>query len=51
MPESGFRVTPTGAMRTAAWKIVPSGDAMVKGSTQELLLDAAALDRYEEFTN
>lgn len=51
MPESGFRVTPTGAMRTAAWKIVPSAEAVVKGSTQELLLDAAALDRYEEFTN
>ena len=47
----GIRVTPTGAMRTAAWKIVPSADTMVKGSTQELLLDADALDRYEEFTS
>ena len=47
----GIRVTPTGVVRTAAWKIVPSADTMVKGSTQELLLDAAALDRYEEFTS
>lgn len=49
-PESGFRVTPTGVVRAAAWKIVPSQDTVVKGSTQELLLDAGALDRYEEFT-
>ncbi len=48
--ESGIRVTPTGVVRTAAWKIVPSADTLVKGSTQELLLDADALDRYEEFT-
>jgi len=47
----GIRVTPTGAVRSATWKIVPSTDAVVKGSTQELLLDAAALDRYEEFTS
>ncbi len=46
----GIRVTPTGVVRAAAWKIVPSADAVVKGSTQELLLDADALDRYEEFT-
>ena len=46
----GIRVTPTGVVRSAAWKIVPSADAVVKGSTQELLLDAAALDRYEDFT-
>ena len=50
LPDGGIRVTPTGAVRTATWKIVPSADAIVKGSTQELLLDAAALDRYEEFT-
>ena len=50
-PSSGFRVTPTGAMRTASWKIVPSADTIVKGSTQELFIDAAALDRYEEFTS
>ncbi len=49
-PDTSFRVTPTGAVRTAAWKIVPSADTVVKGSTQELLLDADALDRYEEFT-
>ena len=47
----GIRVTPTGVVRSATWKIVPSADAVVKGSTQELLLDAAALDRYEEFTS
>ena len=51
MPESGFRVTPTGAVSNAMWKIVPAHDSVVKGSTQELLLDAAALDRYEEFTS
>ena len=47
----GLRVTPTGAVRTAAWKIVPSADTVVKGSTQELLIDVDALDRYEEFTS
>jgi putative GTP pyrophosphokinase len=50
IPDGGVRVTPTGMVRTAAWKIVPSADTVVKGSTQELLLDAGALDRYEEFT-
>lgn len=49
--DSGIRVTPTGVVRTAAWKIVPSADTLVKGSTQELLLDADALGRYEEFTS
>ena len=44
--QGGFRVTPTGVMRTtAAWKIVPSTETLVKGSTQELFIDAAALDR------
>ena len=47
----GLRVTPTGAVRTAAWKIVPSADTVVKGSTQELVIDVDALDRYEEFTS
>ena len=47
---SGIRVTPTGVVRSASWKIVPSAEAIVKGTTQELLLDANALDRYEEFT-
>ena len=46
-----IRVTPTEALRSSTWKIVPSADAVVKGSTQELLLDATALDRYEEFTS
>ena len=50
VPDGGMRVTPTGMVRTAQWKIMPSSDTMVKGSTQELLLDAAALDRYEAFT-
>ena len=50
-PKDGIRVTPTGAVRTATWKIVPSADTIVKGSTQELMLDASALDRYEEFNN
>ena len=49
--DEGIRVTPTGVVRPASWKIVPSAEAVVKGSTQELLLDAAALDRYEEFTS
>ena len=30
----GIRVTPTGLVRAASWKIVPSADAVVKGSTQ-----------------
>lgn len=50
--DGGIRVTPTGAVRTAAWKIVPSTgtDAIIGSQTQELLLDADAFDRYEEFT-
>lgn len=48
--DGGMRVTPTGMIRTAQWKIVPAAETVVKGSTQELLLDADALDRYEEFT-
>ena len=48
--DGGMRVTPTGMIRTAQWKIVPSADTIVKGSTQELVLDEAAIDRYEEFT-
>lgn len=51
LKSGGLRVTPTGAVRTAAWKIVPSADTVVKGSTQELLIDVDALDRYEEFTS
>lgn len=50
MQEGSVRVTPTGVVRTAAWKIVPSAETLVKGSTQEMLIDADALDRYEEFT-
>ena len=50
-PDGNVRITPTGVVRTASWKIVPSADAMVKGSTQELLIDADALGRYEEFTS
>ena len=50
LDSASIRVTPTGVVRTAAWKIVPSADTIVKGSTQELLLDADALDRYEEFS-
>ena len=49
--DGGMRITPTGMVRSAQWKIIPSADTMVKGSTQELLIDAAALDRYEEFTS
>ena len=44
------RVTPTGAISTAQWKIVPSTEAVSATQTQELLIDADALDRYEEFT-
>ena len=51
VPDGGVRVTPTGMVRTASWKIVPSADTVVQGSARELLLDASALDRYEEFTN
>ena len=49
--EGEVRITPTDVVRTAAWKIVPSADTMVKGSTQELLIDADALGRYEEFSS
>lgn len=46
-----MRVTPTGAVpAAAAWKIVPSAETLVKGSTQEMYIDVDALDRYEEFT-
>ena len=31
--DGGMRVTPTGMVRTAQWKIMPSSDTMVKGST------------------
>ena len=48
--DQSVRVTPTGVVRAASWKIVPSVDTLVKGSTQELMIDADALDRYEEFT-
>ena len=47
----GLRVTPTGAIRTAQWKIVPSAESSVATQTQELLIDGDALDRYEEFTS
>ena len=50
-PEEGIRVTPSEDARSASWKIVPSAETVVKGSTQELMIDAAALDRYEEFTS
>ena len=46
-----MRVTPTGAVPAAAWKIVPSAETLVKGSTQEMYIDVDALDRYEEFTS
>ncbi len=49
--DGGMRVTPTGAVRTAQWRIVPSGETVVKGSTQELMIDADAIDHYEEFTS
>ena len=50
-PDNGFRVTPTGPVRTASWKIIPSSETLVSSGAQELYIDAAALDRYEEFTN
>ena len=49
--DESIRVTPTGVLRTAAWKIVPGAETLVKGSTQELMIDADALGRYEEFTS
>lgn len=49
--DGGLRVTPTGAIRTAQWMIVPSADSTVSSQSQELLIDADALDRYEEFTS
>ena len=45
-----MRVTPTGAVPAAAWKIVPSAETLVKGAAQEMYIDPDALDRYEEFT-
>ena len=45
-----LHVPSLGRTRNPAWKIVPSKDTVMKGSTQELILDAASLDRYEEFT-
>ena len=47
---TAVRVTPTGAISTAQWKIVPSVESVSTAQTQELLIDADALDRYEEFT-
>lgn len=47
----GLRVTPTGAIRAAQWMLVPSADSVAAGQTQELLIDADALDHYEEFTS
>ena len=43
--DGGLRVTPTGAIRTAQWMIVPSADSTVSSQSQELLIDADALDR------
>lgn len=51
LPVQAIRVTPTGAVRTAAWKIVPSADAVVQAPPQELLIDVDAVERYEEFTS
>lgn len=46
----GLRVTPADTVHTAAWKIVPSADTVVKSVADGTMLDADALDRYEEFT-
>lgn len=53
----GVRVTPTGAVRAAAWTIVPASPDMAAPMTEpmretvrEMLLDPAAVERYEEFT-
>lgn len=51
MADGTMRLTQADIVRTASWKIVPSADTVVKGKTQELLLDADALDHYEEFTS
>ncbi len=48
--DQGLRMTPTGAVRNTAWKIVPSVPSEVKSMDSELVLDVDALDRYEEFT-
>ena len=48
--EGHFRVTPTGAVRATAWKVMPATETMVKGSAQEMILDVDALERYEAFT-
>lgn len=53
LKESGgtLRVTPTGAIRTSTWTVVPNTMADGKSSpTPELILDQEALDSYEEFT-
>ena len=47
----GLRVTPTDAVSTPAWTIVPSADTTVTSPAKDLTLDAEALDRYEEFTS
>ena len=46
----GLHVTPTDALSTPAWTIVPSADTVVKSADKEMKLDAEALDQYEEFT-
>lgn len=51
-PTDGIlRVTPTGAIRSTAWKIVPNLPSEIKDQdSADLVLDVAALDSYQEFT-
>ena len=47
-----LRVTPTGAIRTSSWRIVPNIPSDLKpNDIAEMVLDADALERYEEFND
>ena len=48
--EGPLRVTPAGEVRSTAWKVMPAAETMVKGSTQEMILNVDALEHYEAFT-
>ena len=48
--EGSLRVTPAGEVRSTAWKVMPAAETMVKGSTQEMILNVDALEHYEAFT-
>ena len=49
-PGSALRMTPTGAVFSAPWKIMPTQPSVAHDPLRQRLLDADALDRYEAFT-